>query len=143
MYCVRDGQVTLVSADLEAPNGIALSPDERTLYVNNWDVKKKVILRYDVGADCSLSDGRLFFDMTGAPGDDALDGLKVDQNGNVYSTGPGGLWILSPGGKPLGIIKGPENPHNMAWGDDDGRTLYITAQTGLYRIRMNLAGVAP
>ena len=143
VYCVKDGMVKLVSTDLDAPNGLALSPDEKTLYVNNWNDKRKVILRYDVNADCSLSNGRLFFDMTDAPGSDALDGLKVDQKGNVYSTGPGGLWILSPEGKQLGLIKGPEDPHNMAWGDDDGKTLYITALTGIYRLRMNVAGVRP
>ncbi len=143
VYCVKDSQAKLVSTDLEAPNGIALSPDEKTLYVNNWNDKKKVILRYDVNPDCTLSNGRLFFDMTNAAGTDALDGLKVDQNGNVYSTGPGGLWILSPEGNQLGLIKGPEDPHNMAWGDDDGKTLYITALTGIYRLRMNIAGVRP
>jgi gluconolactonase len=143
IYCVKDGRVKLVSTDLDAPNGIALSPDEKILYVNNWDAKKKVILRYDVNDDCTLTNGRAFFDMTNAPGSDALDGLKVDQERNVYSTGPGGLWILSPEGKHLGLITGPEDPHNMAWGDDDGKTLYITALTGLYRIRMNIAGVRP
>jgi len=143
VYCVKDGQVKLVSTDLDAPNGIALSPDEKTLYVNNWNDERKVILRYDVKPDCALSNSAVFYDMTNAPGADALDGLKVDQHGNVYSTGPGGLWILSPVGKPLGLIKGPENPHNMAWGDDDGKTLYITALTGIYRIRMNVAGVRP
>ena len=143
VYCVKDGTVKLVSTDLDAPNGIALSPDEKTLYVNNWNEKRKVILRYDVNQNCTLTNGRIFFDMTNAPGNDALDGLKVDQEGNVYSTGPGGLWIFSPEGKHLGLIKGPEDPHNMAWGDDDGKTLYITALTGLYRIRMNIAGVRP
>ena len=143
IYCVKDGQVRLASRDLDAPNGLALSPDEKFLYVNNWNDKRKVILRYDVMSDCTLTSGRLFFDMTDAPGDDALDGLKVDQNGNVYSTGPGGLWIISPEGKQLGLIKGPEDPHNMAWGDDDGKTLYITALTGIYRIRMNVEGVRP
>ena len=143
IYCVKDGQVKLVSTDLDAPNGLALSPDEKFLYVNNWNDKKKIILRYDVKPDCTLTDSRLFFDMTEAPGSDALDGLKVDQKGNVYSTGPGGLWIISPEGKQLGLIKGPEDPHNMAWGDDDGKTLYITALTGIYRIRMKIAGVRP
>jgi gluconolactonase len=143
VYCVKDGQVKLVSTDLDAPNGLALSPDEKTLYVNNWNDKRKVILRYDVNQDCTLSNSKLFFDMTNAPGSDALDGLKVDQIGNVYSTGPGGLWIISPEGKQLGLIKGPEDPHNMAWGDDDGKTLYITALTGLYRIRLNTPGVRP
>lgn len=143
VYCVKDGQVTLVSTDLDAPNGLAFSPDEKFLYVNNWNDKKKVILRYEVKPDCTLVNSTLFFDMTTAPGSDALDGLKVDQQGTVYSTGPGGLWIISPEGKQLGLIKGPEDPHNMAWGDDDGKTLYITALTGLYRIRLNIAGVRP
>jgi len=143
VYCVKDGQLKLVSTDLDAPNGIALSPDEKTLYVNNWNDKNKIILRYDVNPDCSVSNGKLFFDMTNAPGADALDGLKVDQQGNVYSTGPGGLWIISPEGKHLGLIKGPEDPHNMAWGDDDGKTLYIAALTGIYRLRMNIPGVRP
>ena len=143
VYCVKDGQVKLVSTDLDAPNGLAFSPDEKFLYVNNWNDKNKVILRYDVHPDCTLTNSTLFFDMTNAPGNDALDGLKVDQKGNVYSTGPGGLWIISPEGKQLGLLKGPEDPHNMAWGDDDGKTIYITALTGIYRIRMNIAGIRP
>lgn len=143
VYCVKDLQVKLVSTDLDAPNGLAFSPDEKFLYVNNWNDKKKVILRYDVHQDCTLTNSTLFFDMTNAPGNDALDGLKVDQQGNVYSTGPGGLWIISPAGKQLGLLKGPEDPHNMAWGDDDGKALYITASTGTYRMRMNIAGARP
>ncbi|MGH7216622.1 MAG: SMP-30/gluconolactonase/LRE family protein [Nitrospiraceae bacterium] len=143
VYCVKDGQVNLVSTDLDAPNGLAFSPDEKFLYVNNWNDKKKIILRYDVKPDCTLANNTLFFDMTDVPGNDALDGLKVDQQGNVYSTGPGGIWIISAGGKQLGLIKGPEDPHNMAWGDDDGKALYITALTGIYRMRMNIAGVRP
>jgi gluconolactonase len=143
IYCVKDGQVNLVSTDLDAPNGLAFSPDEKFLYVNNWNDTRKVILRYDVNPDCGLSNSQLFFDMTTATGRDALDGLKVDQQGNVYSTGPGGLWIISPGGKQLGLIKGPEDPHNMAWGDDDGKALYITALSGIYRMRMNIAGIRP
>lgn len=143
VYCVKDGIVKLVSTDLDAPNGIALSPDEKMLYVNNWNEKRKVILRYEVKGDCELANSKVFFDMTDAPGNDALDGLKVDQEGNVYSTGPGGIWIFSPEGKHLGLIKGPEDPHNMAWGDDDGKTLYITALTGLYRMRMHIVGVRP
>ena len=100
-------------------------------------------MRYEVRPDGRLDAGRVFFDMTGAPGDDAIDGIKVDQRGNLYVSGPGGLWILSSEGKHLGTLKAPEHPHNMAWGDDDGRTLYLTAQTGLYRIRLSVAGVRP
>ena len=143
VYSVKDGKLRLAAKDLDGPNGIAFSPDERYLYVANWDEKKKVVMRYRANADGTLSDGSIFFDMTSAPGDDALDGIKVDVRGNLYVSGPGGLWILSPDGKHLGTIVGPEHPHNLAWGDADGRTLYLTAQTGLYRIRLNIPGVRP
>jgi gluconolactonase len=132
-------KLQLVSKDLSGPNGLAFSPDEKYLYVGNWDEKKKVVMRYDVNTDGSLSNGKVFFDMTSAPGEDALDGVKVDQRGNVYVSGPGGLWILSPAGKHLGTIVTPEHPHNFAWGDD-GRSLYVTARSTLYRLRLNVAG---
>jgi gluconolactonase len=143
VYSLKDGKLTLAASDLTGPNGLAFSPDERYLYVANWDEKKKVVMRYRAHADGTLTDGQLFFDMTSAPGEDALDGVKVDVRGNVYVSGPGGLWILSPEGKHLGTIVGPEHPHNLAWGDADGRTLFLTAQTGLYRIRLNIPGVRP
>jgi gluconolactonase len=143
VFCLVDGELKLVSSDLAGPNGLAFSPDEHYLYVGNWDPQKKVVMRYEVRPDGSLANGRVFFDMTPAPGEDALDGIKVDQRGNLYVSGPGGLWILSPEGKHLGTLRGPEHPHNLAWGDDDGRTLYLTAQTGLYRIRLNVAGIHP
>ena len=81
--------------------------------------------------------------MTGASGDDAVDGIKVDQEGNLYVCGPGGVWILSPGGQVLGMIQGPEIPHNLAWGDQDAQTLYMTAMTGIYRMRLKIPGVRP
>jgi len=140
VFSLMNGKLQLVSTDMKGPNGIALSPDEKVLYVGNWDPEKKVVMRYDVNADGTLVNGKVFFDMTSAPGEDALDGVKIDQNGNVYVSGPGGLWILSPDGKHLGTLKGPEHPHNMAWGDDDGKTLYLTAQTSIYRIRLNIPG---
>src|SRR5262245_2799 len=143
VFCLINGELKLVASDLSGPNGLAFSPDERYLYVGNWDPQRKVVMRYEVRPDGSLADGQVFFDMTGAPGEDALDGVKIDQRGNVYVSGPGGLWILSPEGKHLGTVKGPEHPHNMAWGDDDGQTLYLTAQTGLYRIRLGVAGARP
>lgn len=136
-------QIQLLTTDLNGPNGLAFSPDEKYFYVDNWDEKKKVIMRYEVSPDGSINNGKVFFDMTGAPGEDALDGIKVDDKGNLYVSGPGGLWIISAEGKHLGTIVGPEHPHNMAWGDDDGKTLYLCAQTGLYRIRMNLRGIRP
>jgi len=143
VFSLKDGTLRLAAKDLSGPNGIAFSPDERYLYVANWDEKKKVVMRYRANDDGTLGDGAVFFDMTSAPGEDALDGIKVDVRGNLYVSGPGGLWILSPEGKHLGTIVGPEHPHNLAWGDADGRTLYLTAQTGLYRIRLNIPGVRP
>ncbi len=103
----KDGELALVSTDLTGPNGLAFSPDERYLYVGNWDPRKKVLMRYEVRPDGSLAHGHVFFDMTGAPGEDALDGIKVDWRGNLYVSGPGGLWILSPEGKHLGTAEGP------------------------------------
>lgn len=143
VYCLIDGKLKLVTNDMTGPNGIAFSPDEKQLYVGDWDEKKKVIMRYDIAADGAATNGRVFFDMTPAPGEDAIDGIKVDQRGNVYVSGPGGLWILSPDGKHLGTLRGPEHPHNLAWGDDDGQTLYWAAQTSIYRIRLNVPGLRP
>ena len=140
VYRWHDGRVQLLASDVAGPNGIAFSPDEKYLYVGNWDEKQKVVLRYEVRLDGTLANAEVFFDMTAAPGEDAIDGLKVDRQGNVYVSGPGGLWILSPAGKHLGTIAGPEHPHNFAWGGSDGRTLYMTAQTGLYRIRLGIPG---
>jgi gluconolactonase len=132
VFAVNDGHVVLVTDELEGPNGIALSPDERYLYVGNWDPERKIVLRID------LNDGSssVFYDMTDAPGDDAIDGITVDPAGNLFVCGPGGIWILSPDGERLGLLKLPEDPHNLAWGDDDGRTLYVTALTSVYRLRL-------
>jgi gluconolactonase len=143
VYSLKNGTLTLAAKDLTGPNGLAFSPDERYLYVANWDEKKKVVMRYRANLDGTLGDREVFFDMTSAPGEDALDGIKVDVQGNLYVSGPGGLWILSPEGKHLGTIVGPEHPHNLAWGDADGRTLYLTAQTGLYRVRLRIKGIRP
>ena len=136
-------QVQLLTTDLKGPNGLAFSPDEKYFYVDNWDTEKKVIMRYEVNPDGTLSNGKVFFDATAEPGEDAWDGMKVDQRGNLYVSGPGGVWILSPEGKHLGTIIGPEHPHNFAWGDDDGKALYLCAKTGLYRIRLNVPGIRP
>ena len=140
IYRWSNGKVQLLSRDLTGPNGIAFSPDEKYLYVGDWDEKKKVVMRYEVRADGTLGSGTVFFDMTSAPGEDAIDGIKVDREGNVYVSGPGGLWILSADGRHLGTVVAPEHPHNFAWGDADGRTLYLTAKSGLYRIRLRVPG---
>ena len=143
VYSLYKGKLQLLTREFTGPNGIAFSPDEKYLYVSNWDDKKKIVNRYEVQSDGTLKNGKLFFDFTAFPGEDALDGLKVDVEGNLYVSAPGGLQILSPDGKHLGTIRTPQHVHNMAWGDDDGKTLYLCASTGLYKIKLNIAGVSP
>jgi gluconolactonase len=143
IYRWKDGKLDLLSKDLIGPNGIAFSPDEKYLYVGDWDPKKKIVMRYEVAPNGSLKNGTIFYDLTSAPGEDAIDGIKVDQKGNLYVSGPGGLWILSPQGKHLGTIKTAMHPHNFAWGDEDGKTLYLCARSGLYRIKLNITGIRP
>lgn len=143
VYCLAGGALRLVSRDLAGPNGLAFSPDERFLYVTNWDPQRKVVMRYEAGPGCELRDGRVLFDMTPAPGEEALDGVKVDREGHLFVSGPGGVWVLSPDGRHLGTIEAPELPANMAFGDADGRTLYLTARTGVYRMRLAHEGVRP
>jgi gluconolactonase len=143
VFAVRHGEVTLVSDELEGPNGLAFSPDERYLYVGNWDPERKVVMRYELGAANQMLGSSVLFDMTQADGEDAVDGLKVDQAGNVYACGPGGIWIISPDGVHLGTLRLPEAPHNLAWGDNDARTLYVTALTSVYRIGLQIPGIRP
>jgi gluconolactonase len=140
VYRVKDGVVTLETKELAGPNGLAFSPDERTLYVDNWDVQRKVVMAYDVAPAGALSNGRVFADLTAVPGEIALDGIKVSRDGDVLVAGPGGVWVFAPDGRHLGTISPPEHVANMAWGDEDGRTLYLAASTGLYRIRLNIPG---
>jgi gluconolactonase len=142
VFSVYKGKLQLISTDLRGPNGIAFSPDEKYLYVTNWDDRKKIIMRYEAKYDGTLEHGRVFFDMTDAKGEDALDGMKVDLQGNLYVSGPGGLWVISAEGKHLGTIVAPKHPHNIAWGDN-GKTLYLCARSGLYRMPLNIEGVRP
>ena len=143
VYRLRDGALTLLTKELSGPNGLAFSPDERYLYVSNWDLARKVLMRYEVRADGTLGPGTVFYDFTAEPEEVALDGVKVDQQGNVYVSAPRGVWILSPEGKPLGRIEPPEHDANLAWGDADGRTLYLAASTGVYRVRLRIPGMRP
>lgn len=143
VYSLHEGKLRLLTKEFTGPNGIALSPDEKYLYVGNWDENRKVVYRYDLNADGSVANGELFYDFTTVKGEDAIDGIKVDVEGNVYVSAPGGLHIVSAAGKHLGTIVTPQHVHNMAWGDDDGKTLYLCARTGLYKIRLNIAGVRP
>ncbi|MGF1470082.1 MAG: SMP-30/gluconolactonase/LRE family protein [Sandaracinaceae bacterium] len=140
VFMLREGELTLASQELAAPNGLAFSPDESVLYVDNWEEERKVVLRYPVAEDGTLGEPETFFDMTDSPGEIALDGLKVDEQGHVYVSGPGGVWVLHPDGTHLGTLRFPELPANFAWGDDDGRSLYLTARTGLYRLRLRVPG---
>ena len=140
-----DGTVTLLTSDITFPNGIAFSPDERTLYVAVSDPKRPVIMAYDVQADGTIARGRVFFDasplasagLKGLP-----DGLKVDRRGNLFATGPGGVLVIAPDGTHLGTILTGEATANCAWGDD-GSTLYITADAFLCRLKTLTKGNIP
>ena len=139
VYRFANGQVTALVRDLGRPNGIGFSPDLRTMYVSNTEATRKVVMAYDVAADGSVANGRVFADGTADTAPGMPDGLKVDRQGHVYATMPGGVWVVAPDGRHLGTIRAPEAAANCGWGDD-GRTLYITAETGVYRIRLNAAG---
>jgi len=141
VYSIYNGKLQLLTKEFTGPNGIAFSPDEKYLYVGNWDEKKKTVYRYEVTQEGTLKNGKLFFDFTDFKGEDAIDGIKVDSEGNLYVSAPGGLQVLSADGKHLGTIVTPQHIHNMAWGDADSRTLYLCARSGLYRIRLNVAGM--
>ncbi len=137
----RDGKLTLLVKDFVRPNGIAFSPDESKLYINDSD--QGHIRVFDVKADGTLNNGRIFAEQKDKTKEGVPDGMKVDVKGNVYSTGPGGIWIFSPTGGLLGVIEVPEAPANLAWGGQDYKTLYITAKKSVYRIRLKVPGVKP
>jgi gluconolactonase len=131
-----DGMLSLLTDILEGPNGLAFSPDESRLYVD--DSMRRHLRVFDVQADGTLTGGAVVYDMnTPAPGNP--DGMKLDVCGNLYVTGPGGVWVFSPQLRHLGTIDLPEIPANCAWGDD-GRSLYITARTSVYRLRLLVGG---
>ncbi|MDD5289135.1 MAG: SMP-30/gluconolactonase/LRE family protein [Dehalococcoidales bacterium] len=133
-----DGELHLLANDFDRPNGLAFSPDEKTLYIN--DTIRQHIRAFDVNDDGSLKNGRVFIDMkSNEPGNP--DGMKIDLKGNVYCTGPGGFWIIDHTGKCLVIIRPPELPANLAWGDTDWHSLYLTARTSIYRLRLKIPGI--
>ena len=140
VFRFAQGKLEPVIKDLTRPNGIAFSPDEKYLYIANSDEKNKVWMRYEVQPDGTVKDGKVFFDVTAEKEDGNPDGMKVDSQGNLYCAGPAGIWVFSPDGKHLGTIKPPETPANCNWGDD-GKSLYITARTGLYRIKLAATGM--
>jgi gluconolactonase len=144
VFRVKDGKVTLVSDELDGPNGLAFSPAEDYLYVDNWSARRKVILRFPVHRDGSIGQSQPFVDMSAElPGDDALDGMKIDLQGNLYVTAPDGVRLYSPSGVHLGTIVVPRTVHNLAWGGDEGRTLYLCASDRLYRIDVLVPGPRP
>jgi gluconolactonase len=132
----------LLVKDMPRPNGICFSPDEKYLYVNNSE-PKKFWMRYTVKADGTLTDGKVFFDASADPRPGSPDGMKMDQKGNLYSAGPGGVWIFSPDGKHLGTLDIPERVGNVAWGGADYKTLYVAASSSIYRISLKVPGVHP
>jgi gluconolactonase len=141
VYLLKDGKLQLLAKDLVNPNGIALSPDEKILYVNSSADRK--IFRYDVRPDDTIANGRLIVDMGADKEPGVPDGMKVDEKGNLYSTGAGGIWVMTPEGKHLGTLVFPEQPANLAFGDADGRTLYVTARSSVYKIKLKIPGVRP
>lgn len=140
VFMVVDGRLEPLVTTHHRPNGLAFSPDERTFYLANSDADHRYWMRYDVAADGTIHDGEVFADVSREPEPGLPDGFKIDSLGHIYTTGPAGIWVFTPGGRHLGTIVLPEQPANLAWGDADWRTLYITAETGLYRLRTQVAG---
>lgn len=138
-----DGELTLLTRELRFPNGIAFSPDERTLYVSNSDRERAIWMAYDVADDGSIGNGRVLFDATSLVGEarpGLPDGIAVDRQGNLFATGPGGVLVITPEGQHLGTIVTGAATANCKFGDD-GSTLYMTAHRNLLRIRLNTVGV--
>jgi gluconolactonase len=139
VYRWQDGQLTVVEKDMPNVNGLAFSPDEKYLYVNGS--RDNYVNRYEVMADGTLAGGSKLIDLSQDSTRGITDGLRVDSLGNLYETGPGGVWIISPQGRHLGTIRAPEQSTNVGFGDADRKTLYIAARTGIYRIRVNVPGI--
>lgn len=135
------GKLRLLTRDLTQPNGLAFSPDGKKFYVDDDD--KRNIRVYDVASEGSLSNGRVFGEEPGGKGDGVPDGIKVDEQGNLFVTGPKGIWVWDAKGNHLGTIVMPEQPANLAWGDPQYDTLYITATTSVYRLKTKTRGFVP
>jgi sugar lactone lactonase YvrE len=133
-----DGKtLTLLIDDFSIPNGLVFSPDETLLYID--DTERSHIRVFDLKQNGTIANDRIFAEVSGE--ELAPDGMKVDSEGNLYSTGPGGIWVFNPEGEQLGTIPIPELPANLGWGDSDWKTLYLTAVTSLYRVRLNIPGI--
>jgi len=134
-------ELRLLTKDLAQPNGLAFSPDGKRFYVDDDD--KRNIRVYDVASDGTLNNGRVFGEEPGGQRDGVPDGIKVDKSGNLFVTGPKGIWIWDAKGNHLGTVVMPEQPANLTWGDKDYHTLYITATTSVYRLETKTAGYVP
>ena len=139
VYRFANGKLQLLVDTMTRPNGLAFSPDEKTLYVANSDDRQRIWMQFDVQADGTVKNGRVFADVTSHPDSGLPDGFKMDVGGHMFTTGPGGVWVFTPEGKHLGTIKLPEQPANVGWGDD-WKTLYMTAETSVYRMRTSVSG---
>lgn len=140
-YSPNDNSVVLIIDSIKMPNGLAFAPDESLLYVDSSHQQEQVLFVFEVLPSGLVGKKQRFFDLNiGAEG--LPDGMKIDSSGNIYCTGPGGLWIFNPGGAHLGTIKLPELPSNCAWGDTDRKTLYITARSSVYSLRTRIRGLA-
>ncbi len=139
VYRIAPSGATTLMADCEYPNGLAFSPDERTLYVANtrWTA---YIHAFELDAAGEVIHRRIFADMSSDEKEGVPDGMKVDVEGRVYCTGPGGTWVFAPDGTRLGIIRTPEVPANVAFGGSDLRTLFLTARTSVYSLRVKTPG---
>lgn len=137
----EDGSVRLLTRDLAQPNGLAFSPDGRRLYID--DSERREIRVYDFGPNAELSNSRLFGTEAGPPKSGVPDGMRVDRQGNLFVTGPLGIWVWDSSGRHLGTIVMPEQPANLAWGGPDYQTLYITATTSVYRLKTRTRGFVP
>lgn len=131
-------ETTLVGDDFEGPNGLCLSPDGTILYVN--DTPRKHIRAFDVRPDGSIANSRVIIDVSDAPGEGGVDGMECDEHGNIWVTGPKGIWAISPTGERIGVIEFPDRCLSLAWGGEDGRDLYVTAWGALYRVRTLVRG---
>ncbi len=136
-----DGKLILLTKDVQQPNGLAFAPDGKKFYVDDDDQKN--IRVYDVAPDMTLTNGKVFGSEVADKGDGVPDGMKLDLNGNIFVTGPKGIWVWTPEGKHIGTIVIPEQPANLTWGDADYGTLYITATTSVYKLRTKTHGFVP
>ena len=139
VYRIAPDGATSLMADCEYPNGLAFSPDERVLYVANtrWT---PYIHAFDLDARGAVVRRRIFADLCSDEPDGVPDGIKVDVEGRVFCTGPGGTWVFAPDGTRLGVIRTPELPANLAFGGPDLKTLFLTARTSVYTLRVTTPG---